>query len=78
SAATPPVIVLAMLNPRLSGPAERVLRRRGVDVRLRTTASEITHRGRGRATGLRDEPGHDGVCVALILVYGPASTTVCR
>jgi NADH dehydrogenase len=34
--------VLPGLNPRLSVPAERVLRRRGVDVRLRTTVSEVT------------------------------------
>jgi NADH dehydrogenase len=34
--------VLPGLNPRLSAPAERVLRRRGVDVRLGTTVSEIT------------------------------------
>jgi NADH dehydrogenase len=34
--------VLPGLNPRLSAPAERVLRRRGVDVRLRTTVSEVT------------------------------------
>jgi NADH dehydrogenase len=34
--------VLPGLNPTLSGPAMRVLRRRGVDVRLRTTVSEVT------------------------------------
>lgn len=34
--------VLPGLNPSLSAPALRVLRRRGVDVRLRTTVSEVT------------------------------------
>lgn len=34
--------VLPGLDPRLSGPATRVLCRRGVDLRLRTTVSEIT------------------------------------
>jgi NADH dehydrogenase len=34
--------VLPGLNPGLSGPAMRVLRRRGVDVRLRTTVTEVT------------------------------------
>jgi NADH dehydrogenase len=34
--------VLPGLNPSLSGPALRVLRHRGVDVRLRTTVSEVS------------------------------------
>jgi len=34
--------VLPGLNERLSGPALRVLRRRGVDVRLQTSVSEVT------------------------------------
>ncbi|NMH99892.1 NAD(P)/FAD-dependent oxidoreductase [Pseudonocardia sp. K10HN5] len=34
--------VLPGLNPRLSGPAQRVLCRRGVEVRLRTTVSEVS------------------------------------
>jgi NADH dehydrogenase len=36
------VRVLPGLDPRLSGPTARVLRRRGVEVRLRTTVSEVT------------------------------------
>lgn len=34
--------VLPGLNPRLSGPAERALRQHGIDVRLRTTVTEVT------------------------------------
>jgi NADH:quinone reductase (non-electrogenic) len=34
--------VLPGLNARLAGPAERALRRRGIDVRLRTSVTEVT------------------------------------
>lgn len=34
--------VLPGLNERLAGPAEHALRRRGIDVRLRTTVTEVT------------------------------------
>lgn len=34
--------VLPGLNPRLSKPAERIMRRRGIDVRMETSVSEVT------------------------------------